>query len=41
MMWFDTCVVASAPSLTFVVSVTFGSGPSVTIALAVPTEALY
>ena len=38
-MWFDTSVVASAPSLTFfisVVSVTFGSsGPSVTVALAV------
>lgn len=35
-MWFDTCVVAFAPSLTFVVSVTFGSsGPSVTVALAV------
>ena len=32
-MWFDTCAVASAPSLTFVVSVT--SGPSVTVALAV------
>ena len=36
MMWFDTCAVASAPSLTSVVSVTFGSsGPSVTFALAV------
>ena len=36
MMWFDTCAVASAPSLTSVVSVTFGSsGPSVTVALAV------
>ena len=35
-MWFDTCAVASAPSLTFVVSVTFGSSaPSVTVALAV------
>ena len=34
-MWFDTSAVASAPSLTFVVSVTFGSGPSVTVALAV------
>ena len=36
MMWFDTCVVASAPSLTFVVSVTFGSSaPSVTVPLGV------
>ena len=39
MMRFDTCAVASAPSLTFfisVVSVTFGSsGPSVTVPLAV------
>ena len=38
MMWFDTSAVAFAPSLTFfisVVTVTFGSGPSVTVALAV------
>ena len=39
MMWFDTCAVTPAPSLTFfisVVSVTFGSsGPSVTVALAI------
>ena len=39
MMWFDTSAVASAPSLTFFISVvsdTFGSsGPSVNVALAV------
>ena len=32
-MWFDTCAVASAPSLASIVSVT--SAPSVTVALAV------
>ena len=34
-MCFDTSAVASAPSLTFVVFVTFGSGPSVAVALGV------